>query len=35
MSWKVPDNIDWNKADGCWVYPMILLAGYLLFRLFI
>jgi hypothetical protein len=33
MSWKVPDNIDWSKAAGCWAYPLILLGGYLLFRL--
>jgi hypothetical protein len=35
MPWKTPDRIDLSKAGGCWVYPLILLAGYLLFRLFV
>jgi hypothetical protein len=35
MKWKDPANIDLSKAHGFWQYPLILLAGYLLFRLFI
>jgi hypothetical protein len=34
MSWKDPQNENWGKAAGCWIYPLILLGGYLLFRLF-
>jgi hypothetical protein len=35
MAWKAPDKIDWSKAGSCCVYPVILLFGYLLFRLFV
>jgi hypothetical protein len=35
MAWKEPDIIDWKKSAGCWVFPVLLIGGYLLFRLFV